>query len=250
MAQQTLLGGDGTTGETGATHNSKANSNFTELYTATAAAQADADAAQTAISDHISDATEAHASDAIAYDNTTSGLGAENVKDAIDELASVSGVGDATASVKGIAKLFPSTSLGTNTDGAPTQNAAKIYADTLFGAVVKAREVPIDSQQVPATTGTKFAYTLAQAITITAVAASLRIAQTGGSIFTIDINKNGTSILSTKLTIDNGEVSSGTAAAPPVISGAVFAAGDVISFDIDQIGDGTAIGPVVTFSGT
>jgi len=36
---------------------------------------------------------------------------------------------DADATTKGIAKLYPSTSLGTNTDGAPTQNAVKVYAD-------------------------------------------------------------------------------------------------------------------------
>lgn len=38
-------------------------------------------------------------------------------------------VPDADASTKGILKLYPSTSLGTNTDGAPTQNAVKVYAD-------------------------------------------------------------------------------------------------------------------------
>lgn len=40
-----------------------------------------------------------------------------------------SSVPDADASTKGIAKLYPSTSLGTNTDGAPDQNAVKAYAD-------------------------------------------------------------------------------------------------------------------------
>lgn len=38
-------------------------------------------------------------------------------------------VPDADASTKGIAKLYPSTSLGTNTDGSPTQNAVKTYVD-------------------------------------------------------------------------------------------------------------------------
>ena len=39
-------------------------------------------------------------------------------------------VPDANASDKGIAKLYPSTSLGSNTDGAPDQNAVKTYVDT------------------------------------------------------------------------------------------------------------------------
>ena len=36
---------------------------------------------------------------------------------------------DATSTTKGKAKLYPSTSLGTNTDGAPDQNAVKTYVD-------------------------------------------------------------------------------------------------------------------------
>ena len=38
---------------------------------------------------------------------------------------------DADATTKGKARLYPSTSLGTNTDGAPTQNAVKVYADNI-----------------------------------------------------------------------------------------------------------------------
>jgi len=43
------------------------------------------------LSDHEAEMTGAHASDAIAYDNTTSGLTADNVKDAIDEVAGAGG---------------------------------------------------------------------------------------------------------------------------------------------------------------
>lgn len=42
---------------------------------------------------------------------------------------------DASSTVKGIAKLYPSTSLGTNTDGAPDQNAVKSYVDTAVAGV-------------------------------------------------------------------------------------------------------------------
>ena len=38
-------------------------------------------------------------------------------------------VQDASSSVKGVARLYPSTSLGSNTDGAPDQNAVKVYVD-------------------------------------------------------------------------------------------------------------------------
>jgi len=74
------------------------------------------------------------------------------------------------------------------------------------------------------------------------VRASLSTAQTSGSIFTVDINEGGTSILSTKITIDNGEKTSVTAAAPAVISDAALADDAEITIDIDQVGDGTAKG--------
>jgi len=42
-----------------------------------------------------------------------------------------SSVPDASGTTKGISKLYPSTSLGNNIDGAPDQNAVKIYVDNL-----------------------------------------------------------------------------------------------------------------------
>lgn len=80
------------------------------------------------------------------------------------------------------------------------------------------------------------------AFTVVAAVASLTVAQTSGSVFTVDVNVAGSSILSTKLTIDNTEKSSATASTPPVISSATIAAYDEITVDIDQVGDGTAKG--------
>jgi hypothetical protein len=77
---------------------------------------------------------------------------------------------------------------------------------------------------------------------VTGVAASLSTAQTSGSIFTVDINEAGTSILSTKITIDNTETTTSTAATAAVISDASIAAAAEIEVDIDQVGDGTAKG--------
>lgn len=85
---------------------------------------------------------------------------------------------------------------------------------------------------------------------LTSVRASLSVAQTSGSIFTVDINSSGVSILSTKLTIDNTEKTSTTAATPVVISGPALANDAEITIDIDQVGDGTAKGLVVTLIGT
>lgn len=88
------------------------------------------------------------------------------------------------------------------------------------------------------------------AFTVTAVYASLTTAQTSGNIFTVDINEGGTSILSTKLTIDNTEDDSDTATTPAVISDSSLAHRAKITIDIDQIGDGTAKGLKVTLVGT
>ena len=71
--------------------------------------------------------------------------------------------------------------------------------------------------------------------TLTAVTASLTTASSSG-IPTFDINKNGTTVLSTKLTIDANEKTSVTAATPAVISDSSFANDDEITFDIDVAG--------------
>jgi len=52
----------------------------------------------------------------------------------------------------------------------------------------------------------------------------------------VDINEAGTSVLSTKLSIDAGEEDSATAATPAVISDSSIAARAKITVDIDQIG--------------
>ena len=80
------------------------------------------------------------------------------------------------------------------------------------------------------------------AATVAAVYAGLSTAQTAGNIFTVDIHEAGTTILSTKITIDNNEAHSGSAATPPVISDASIAEFAVISIDVDQIGTAGAKG--------
>ncbi len=86
-------------------------------------------------------------------------------------------------------------------------------------------------------------------MTLTGVRASLSTAQASGNIFTVDVNEGGATILSTKLTIDNTESTSTTAATPAVVSDAVLADDAEISVDIDQIGDGTAKGLKLTLLG-
>lgn len=89
-------------------------------------------------------------------------------------------------------------------------------------------------------------------ISITSVAAELTTAQTSGTIFTADVKVGGVSILSTKVTIDNTEKNTSTAATAPVLTSNPYAytAFTEITIDISQIGDGTAKGLKVYIIGT
>jgi hypothetical protein len=105
-----------------------------------------------------------------------------------------------------------------------------------------------ETTAITATTN-KIKFRMPYAFTLTGVKASLSTAQTSGSIFTVDINETGTTILSTKLTIDNTEQTSVTAATAAVISDTALAADAEISVDVDQIGNGTAKGLKVVLLG-
>jgi len=83
------------------------------------------------------------------------------------------------------------------------------------------------------------------AFTITNVYACLGAQQTAGSIFTVDVNEAGSTILSTKITVDNNETCSNTAATPPVISDASIAAFATMTIDVDQAGTGPASGTLI-----
>lgn len=110
-------------------------------------------------------------------------------------------------------------------------------------AIPRVLVVACSDEVTPITAATnKIKFRMPYAMTLTAVRASLSTAQTSGSIFTVDINEGGTTILSTKLTIDNTETTSTTAATPPVISDSALADNAEISIDVDQVGDNTAKG--------
>ena len=86
------------------------------------------------------------------------------------------------------------------------------------------------------TTGAgKVTFRLPYAMTLTAVRASVTTAPTGSTLV-VDINEDGTSVLSTKLSIDATEKTSTTAATAAVISDSSLADDAEITVDIDQIG--------------
>jgi hypothetical protein len=101
------------------------------------------------------------------------------------------------------------------------------------------------------TTGTaKVTFRMPHAMTLTSVRASLTTAQASGSIFTVDINQGGSSVLGTKLTIDNTEKTSVTAATAATITTSALTDDAEITIDIDQVGNGTATGLKITLIGT
>ena len=100
--------------------------------------------------------------------------------------------------------------------------------------------VALSDETTALTTGdAKITFRMPYAFTLTAVRASVTTAPVG-SVLTVDINESGSTILSTKLTIDAGEYTSTTAATPAVISDSALADDSAITMDIDTIGSGTA----------
>jgi len=98
--------------------------------------------------------------------------------------------------------------------------------------------VAVSDETTAITTGTaKVTFRMPFAMTLTDVRGSLATASSSG-IPTFDINEGGTTILSTKLTIDANELTSTTAATPAVISDTTLADDAEMTIDIDVAGTG------------
>jgi len=74
---------------------------------------------------------------------------------------------------------------------------------------------------------------------LTSISANVNTAPTGSTI-SIQVQEDGSDILSTPITIDVSETTSESAATPPVISDSTLAANSIISIDLDIIGSSTA----------
>ena len=99
--------------------------------------------------------------------------------------------------------------------------------------------IAVSDETTALTTGTaKITFRMPYAFTLTDVRASLTTAGGTSGTTTVDINENGTSILSTKLTIDNTEKTSTTATTAVVISDSALADDAEITIDIDAITGG------------
>lgn len=96
------------------------------------------------------------------------------------------------------------------------------------------------SDLTASTTVSKLRFMFEEARTLQSIVGSLATAATG-SVLTVDIKKNGTSIFSTLLTFDAGENTTRTAATTAVLTGTIsFAVGDYIDIYVTTVGSVTA----------
>jgi len=140
------------------------------------------------------------------------------------------------------------TDVGTTTFGATTFGAGDYVAvaDASDSNAPKKVKMPAElvmaasDETTDLTTGTaKLTFRMPHAMTLTDVRASVNTAPVGSTLV-VDINEGGSTILSTKLSIDASEKTSTTAATPAVISDTALADDAEVTIDIDQIGSSTA----------
>lgn len=144
---------------------------------------------------------------------------------------------------------------GTYDDGAGTVD---FDGDFDTAKPVESFIVAITETATVVTSGVKqFSFRMPYAFTATEARATLDTGQTSGTTLKVDINEAGTSILgATKLTFDNGQEATGTAALSGItitnlssIADASIADNAEVTIDVDAVGDGTAKGLCVTLIG-
>jgi hypothetical protein len=136
-------------------------------------------------------------------------------------------------------------------DWVSDRNAIADQLEALVNETV-AIGVACSDETTALTTGTaKVTFRMPYALTLTEVRANLTGAGSTSGTTTVDINESGTSVLSTKLTIDNTEKTSTTAAVPAVISDSSLADDAEITIDFDAVtGGADETGLVVWLIGT
>ncbi|MBS1797465.1 MAG: hypothetical protein JSS81_26820 [Acidobacteria bacterium] len=99
-------------------------------------------------------------------------------------------------------------------------------------------EVAVTDEVSVLTTGTKLTFHVRRAFTLDKIIGGLSTVSSSGTV-TVNVKKNGASIFTTdKLTIDQSEATSLTAATGANITTTAFAQGDEIMVDIDAAGTG------------
>lgn len=89
------------------------------------------------------------------------------------------------------------------------------------------------------TTGTaKYAFYAPYDLTLTQIPIAMVSTNSTSGVVTLDVNKNGVSMLGTAITIDANEPTSNTAATPGVLSSSTLSVNDKVTIDVDTAGTG------------
>jgi hypothetical protein len=129
------------------------------------------------------------------------------------------------------------TATGTTSVTLPTSGTLATTTQALSETIC----VAASDETTALTTGTgKVTFRMPFAMTLTSVRTSINTAQASGSILTVDVNEGGTTVLSTKSSIDNNEKTSTTAATASVVSDTSLADDAEITVDIDAVDGSTA----------
>lgn len=168
-------------------------------------------------------------------------LGTENLISALGSNSSVSAffeveLTDASNNVSTIAQIPVTVTEQVLGDGVGGSSNFANYLSYTYESIIGACS---DETSDLSTGAGKLTFRMPYAMTLTEVRASVGTAPTGADII-VDINEDASTILSTKITIDDGEKSSEDATTPPVISDSALADDAEITIDVDQVGSGTA----------
>jgi hypothetical protein len=178
--------------------------------------------------------------------------GAVNITTAANEVGTFRSLGSGNWICTGYSRVTSITAAGISDStaaGRALLTAATAAAQVALLPMPYDIAVAISDESTAITTGTaKVTIRAPRAMTLSTVLGSLNTVSSSG-IPTFDVNVNGVTILSTKLTIDVSEKTSVTAAIPVVLSSTAIAADDEITFDIDVAGTG-AKGAKIVLKGT
>ena len=175
----------------------------------------------------------------VTYDNTGSGLTATDVQAAIDEVFA--------NAIDSVDVIYDNA-----TSGLAAANVQAAIDETVVLANAYDISFAASDETTPLTTGNgKVTIFAPRDFTLVSLFAGVTTLGTTSGTTTVQVQKNGVDILSTALTIDQGEYTSLTAATPAVISTTAFTKGDRISVDIDAVSGGaTEAGLKITLIGT
>lgn len=179
-------------------------------------------------------------------------IGAANITTVAEDVADFVSLGSGNWKMTGFSRAIGVTSSAitdSTSFGRALLTAASHAAQVALLPIPYDIVVAISDESTAITTGTaKVTIRAPRAMTLSTVLGSLNTVSSSGTP-TFDVNVNGSTILSTKLTIDASEKTSTTAAVPVVLSSTAIALDDEITFDIDVAGTG-AKGAKIVLKGT